>query len=840
MNRFFTLFLILGFQLIQPQNFSVQEYKNFLQQHQNLTTQQLLEMYPAGVFSGNIHANPNEALYLDSIRTLLGLTQYEEQLLGQHGFVVSERLNRKAFGESFLEIYHKDLPVYISADALLHAFHVSYDRILKDIEVYFLHPRLKTMLNAMHAKMPELSIRYASQPDMLMHLKDVDVFLTVTRKLAGVSAVPYYSSNSVEVDSLISFVNSYRAKGVLLFSDQERNVDFSQFKPRGHYIPDQQSPDIDKYFKAMMWLGRIELYLMAPQNTMNGVKLYNVQRQVILSYLLTELMQLSNSISDYEYMEDKVKFFVGEQDNVTYTHLLELKQSIGLGFTSEFLDTNRVKEFQDSLKTKEYAYQMILSQILYSDPMAPDSIIPASSFMIFGQRFVIDSYVTGSVVYDRIPGQVCRLYPSVLDPMFALGNNAAGQLLEPELNNYNYSLNLAGLRYLIESYGEDFWESSMYNNWLAGIRELKRGETNVNLPEFMTTAAYWQRMLNTQLTSWTQLRHDNLLYAKQSYTGGSICSYPYIYLEPFPELYKRLAKIGQIGKIKFAGLSNINAYFATLENISDSLAVIAQKEVDGVELTEGEKYWLRCIIYSVDPGSGGSPFRGWYSRLYYRDEEFDFNKGLLGNDFIVADIHTVPTYCGGAPLGAVVHVGTGPVNLGVFLVKHGDQLVAHVGPNYSFYEYRTVNYLRLDDEQWKNSYLWAAARPDWVNLYLADSTGNSKGTGATLLTDVKEDKFVSELSYKLEASNYPNPFNPSTVIRITIPSALAFRHVSLVIYDILGREVRVLHQGELPAGTYLAEWDGRNQSGAELSSGTYIYKVSAGDESVSGKLMLVK
>lgn len=839
MNRFLTLFLLLGFQLLQPQNFSVQEYKNFLLQHQNLSAQQLLEMYPAGIFSANIHANLDEVLFLDSIRTLLGLTEYEEQLLEQHGFMVSERLNRMAFGGSFLEIYHKDLPVYISADALLHAFHISYDRILKDIEIEALHPRLKTMLTAMHAKMPELSARYSTEPAMLKHLKDADVFLTVARKLAGVNATVYYSGNSAEVDSLLAWVNAYQPKGVMLFSDEGRSVDFSQFKPRGHYIPDMRSPDIDKYFKAMMWLGRIELYLMAPQNTMNEVKLYNIQRQVILSYLLTELMQLSNTQPDYEYIEDKVKFFVGEQDNVTYTHLLELKQSIGLGFASEFLDTNRVKEFQDSLKTKEYAYQMILSQILYSNPMVPDSIIPASSFMLFGQRFVIDSYVTGSVVYDRIPGRVCRLYPSVLDPMFALGNDAAGQLLKPELESYNYSLNLAGLRYLIDSYGEDFWQSSMYNNWLAGIRELKRGPENTNLPDFMNTAAYWQRMLNTQLTSWSQLRHDNLLYAKQSYTGGSICSYPYIYLEPFPELYKRLAKIGEVGGNKFSEFPYIFGYFATLKIISDSLTVIAQKEVDGIPLTAGEENWLRCVIYNINPGSGGS-IMGWYSRLYYRDEEYESYKGLFQNDFLVADIHTVPTYCGGAPLGAVVHVGTGPVNLGVFLVKHGDQLVAHVGPNYSFYEYRTVNYLRLDDEQWKNQYLWMAARPDWVNLYLADSTGNSKGPGATLVTDIREDKSGIVTSYRLEASNYPNPFNPSTIIRFTIPSPLAFRNVSLIIYDVLGREVRSLYNGELTAGTYLVQWDGRNQQGGELSSGTYIYMLRAGDEKTSGKLMLVK
>ena len=64
--------------------------------------------------------------------------------------------------------------------------------------------------------------------------------------------------------------------------------------------------------------------------------------------------------------------------------------------------------------------------------------MPASAFLLFGQRFVIDSYVTGSVVYDRITFNneiICRLFPSTLDPMFALGNDAAAQLLKPELDH---------------------------------------------------------------------------------------------------------------------------------------------------------------------------------------------------------------------------------------------------------------------------------------------------------------------------------------------------------------------------------------------------------------------
>ena len=75
-------------------------------------------------------------------------------------------------------------------------------------------------------------------------------------------------------------------------------------------------------------------------------------------------------------------------------------------------------------------------------------IQPASAFMLLGQRFVIDSYVTGSVVYDKIEHEgraVLRMLPSTLDVLFALGNDAAAQLLEDELSQYHYSDILAAL-----------------------------------------------------------------------------------------------------------------------------------------------------------------------------------------------------------------------------------------------------------------------------------------------------------------------------------------------------------------------------------------------------------
>ena len=76
-------------------------------------------------------------------------------------------------------------------------------------------------------------------------------------------------------------------------------------------------------------------------------------------------------------------------------------------------------------------------------------------------------------------------------------------------------------------------------------------------------------------------------------------------------------------------------------------------------------------------GSGSTPYQGWYPRLFYKDFEMGtpsapLNPGLMDTDHLVADMHTVPTDCLGTPVGWVKHVGTGPINLGVFISPWND------------------------------------------------------------------------------------------------------------------------------------------------------------------------
>jgi hypothetical protein len=87
------------------------------------------------------------------------------------------------------------------------------------------------------------------------------------------------------------------------------------------------------------------------------------------------------------------------------------------------------------------------------------------------------------------------------------------------------------------------------------------------------------------------------------------------------------------------------------------------------------------------------------------------------------------------------------------------------------------------------------------------------------------------------SNNYPNPFNPSTQIKFALPQTSMAK---LIVYDMLGREVKTLVNNTLNAGYFNITWDGSNNHGVRVSSGMYIYRLEAGTFTQSKKMMLLK
>lgn len=85
--------------------------------------------------------------------------------------------------------------------------------------------------------------------------------------------------------------------------------------------------------------------------------------------------------------------------------------------------------------------------------------------------------------------------------------------------------------------------------------------------------------------------------------------------------------------------------------------------------------------------------------------------------------------------------------------------------------------------------------------------------------------------------NYPNPFNPSTRIRFTLP---ATSDITLQVFDAAGREVRLLAAGVRAAGEHQVSWDGRDRRGLPVASGVYLYRLATAEQTLSRKLLLVR
>jgi len=145
----------------------------------------------------------------------------------------------------------------------------------------------------------------------------------------------------------------------------------------------------------------------------------------------------------------------------------------------------------------------------------------------------------------------------------------------------------------------------------------------------------------------------------------------------------------------------------------------------------------------------------------------------------------------------------------------------------------SINSVKIDNIKDGQKYYWRVRSKDNNgNVSIYSAIGSFVGQG---ITDVEEPTIIPE---KFEVSqNYPNPFNPSTVINYALPKA---EFVTIRIYNMLGQEVATLLNNEVNAGVYNIMWNGMDNSGTKVATGTYIYRVVAGDNVVSKKMILLK
>lgn len=616
-------------------------------------------------------------------RSLLKLDPQQQRIFDQQGLVLSHQQAGRPFAMFYLQAFHADLPVFISADAILHAWHRAYDELLVQTERAAFAPLVGELLSGMRKRL----VTAHAKPGVRAALDD---YLTTAHSLLlDKPLVPTAGGSAERVARTFESARSAQGNSLELFG-RWRTTDVTQFKPRGHY---ESHKDLIPYFRAMIWLGRMDFRVL--QTLPTGAQEF--QRDEFEATLLARELMDSRAMALWSAVDQGLAAFVGVHDNATPKDVDAL---LGVLKARSVRDTERMSDSQlrDAVQKLGFGSQRILSDWMGKLPGVP-AVPNNSAFALFGQRYTLDGHALHSFVEDRVPE---RKLPNALDVGFSvLRNNTALGLMGPAAKEPTLGGALAAMRSLVDGQSEAYWTSSFYTLWLAALRGMAPDD-GAGLPKSARTDAWQRRTLLTQLGSWSELRHDTVLYAKQSYTSFILCNFPDAYVDPYPEVYRRLAQSSDLGlalarrleSMSGKKLDAIRSYFTQAKQTFLKLEQMARRQLQGKRLTAEQLDWVNHMIVAQPRkgggggcgggGGGGVTYSGWYRQLFYTADIEDA-------DVSIADVHTAKE--------GILHVGKRFPLQAVISIDDGSGPRVFTGAVYSFYQ--AVRNDRLTDSEWE-------------------------------------------------------------------------------------------------------------------------------------------
>lgn len=689
----------------------------------------------AGIAPVRASFDLSKVAYYDQVKQVLSLTSEQESMLQKYGFVSVEipSVSDYYFDPSlrfedfyYMKVYANDLPVIVTTDSMLHLFHVVFDCSLRILENSTFYPMILGLTQFAFSAAKD---DYASVPHdgsvKYWAVRNSTVYFGVALSLltnASVALPPELSENvAFYLDKIYASDLQFVPAGtwVLPVSPYVVDVayDFTQFKVRGHYVGDAQ---LERYFRALMWYGQYPIYV--PRNdehySWNAVHI----DEAAIVHIRDIITSNPEYYHDWQLLYNVTGALIGESDSITLQNL-EVALHRVFGDSDKYLDYvttgSGLSTLRQELSKPEYG-QRILSQALVSESYL--AVLPRYPivFQFMGQRFVPDSYVFQSLCWDKVglnSAEERRVLPKGLDLFAVLGSDRAYQLLTPDFDFASFTENLAALKQYFGNLSEQEWSSSSYTAWIHSLQSLVNVPYADNYPDFMRTSSWQDEKLNTALGSWAQLRHDTILYAKQTYIPPTSCSYPEAFVEPNPTFYARMQTLSE-QSIKAVNLLSpndvpfvVNESLETLREASKKFEAISTKELNKEPLSQEEIDFVKQSVWMC--GSGGP--MGWYEDTLHAVTNMASAVSILEAP-VVADVATFPPGDIEYP-PQILHVGVGKVNaLVVLFPKTDGTLVAAVGPVFTYYEFALEGTTRLNDNEWKQMLAWnncSEYLPEW-------------------------------------------------------------------------------------------------------------------------------
>lgn len=637
--------------------------------------------------SYNLPVNPSDVVNWDSVCKRFTLDSKALEMLSSNGFVVvNGRIDNLYQG--YKSIADSGIPVFVTTDSVLFIYHAFFDHILMKLEEKKFIPILKKLLTSLKDELAKL---YYELPENTLArnatLRNL-AFITVALKLLDPSTdVPEVAEDLVdrELELILSASCPECISPIFMY-----NEDYTQYIPRGHYT---EKPILEQYFRCMMWLGRMRF--QANSSPYQPVELARLQtaQALILTYLMVNTNADGVScLKLWEKVYLPTSFIVGESDDLNFYDYLETMKEVYGNFTPDMVnDVERLDLFRSKITLKNKAK-------IVSSPVFPCEIPSLAGLRFMGQRFILDGYIHQKLCYPEV---AYRTMVKGLDIAAALGSSIAEKLLEEDKSKYpGYKEKLEEMKKYVANITDEEWSRNLYMGWLYTIKSLLNYSTK-GYPTFMQTEAWRYKDLNTMMSSWAQLRHDTILYAKQPY-AAKVSIPPKSphpgYVEPHPILYYRLMNLANA---TLQGLKALNLLDEDMEedlsrfiSLLSKLLEISLKELKGEALTKEE---AQLIL------SYGALLRSLISGLEER----------VKDPRIIADVFTDPN------TNRVLEVGTGYFDPIIVVYKAEDgKLYCGVGLVMSYYEFTWPQSDRLTDEKWRQMLEKdSVEQPDWVKFF---------------------------------------------------------------------------------------------------------------------------
>ncbi|MDF1597877.1 MAG: DUF3160 domain-containing protein [Acidimicrobiia bacterium] len=602
-----------------------------------------------------------------------GYPDVESALLA-NGFVVVPGW-ASLFQNVYGQFAYDNHAMFVTTDIAYHYLHLAFSKVLRDSEEVVLLPILEEFVlgsleatrdQALELKgtgLEEAADRAEQLLEATATLLGIDVGPIgplaqeeVALALEGVAFVPSPITSFVEGSAAVSAANL---------------VDYSLFKPRGHYT---RSADLERYFRAMSMLGQGSFFL-------------NDSRSLQIGALVARAVFTDPDLVDaWTLIYEPTAFMVGLADDYTPLELLAIVDDLAPGLATDpvaLADLDLIERISTDLAQ---------TRAVGINP-------EAAAVRIMGARFVIDSFVLDQLGWPSVgepPPEKHRVSVSPLDVAAVMGSNLALEIQRAaeEPAYLHYEEQLASLRDLLATRTINEWAATVYDAWLYALQP-KWSEKTGAFPDFMQTPAWTAKDLMTGLGSYTELKHDTILYAKQAVLneggGDWIEQEPRHWVEPDPVAFFRVAQVALLLRDGLDDRGLLTEEHRTLLNdlisFVDRLGGIAGDELAGRPVSTADNDWLEAVATTMEA-------------LWLASSDIDPATGLPSSldsmDALIADIARSSFL--------YLEIGTGYIDRLLVLVPTDDgRFQVAEGGVYSYYEFwRPEEEGRLTDEEWRS------------------------------------------------------------------------------------------------------------------------------------------